>query len=58
MQYNRHGDFRVDDAIFEIGGKNKTLKQVKDAENAYVVADGILVGSQKVIPLFLFGLLY
>lgn len=56
--YNRQGDFRIDEAIFEIGGKSKTLKQIKGINNAFVAADGILVGSPKVIPLYLFGMLY
>ena len=53
------GDFLVDNRyIFEIGGKNKSFKQVKDIENAYVVADDIEVGFGNKIPLWLFGFLY
>jgi len=52
------GDFIVNGYTFEIGGKNKTKKQVKDIENAYVVADNIEIGSGSKIPLWLFGFLY
>ena len=44
--------------LSRIGGKNKTTKQIKDVDKSYVVADGILVGSKKIIPLYLFGMLY
>jgi len=52
------GDFIVNGYTFEIGGKNKTKKQVKDIENAYVVADDIEIGSGSKISLWLFGFLY
>jgi len=52
------GDFIVNGYTFEIGGKNKTKKQIKELENAYVVADDIEIGSGSKIPLWLFGFLY
>ncbi len=53
------GDFAVDDLIFEIGGKNKKLRQIKHlAQGAYLVKDDILYGSSREIPLHLFGFLY
>ncbi len=53
------GDFVVEDKyIVEIGGKNKSYKQIKDVEHSYVVADDIEVGFGKKIPLWLFGFLY
>jgi uncharacterized protein len=53
------GDFLVDRKyIFEIGGKSKTLKQIRGINNAFVVKDDIEVGSHNTIPLYLFGLLY
>ena len=56
---SKKGDFKVNDYIFEIGGKNKTMKQLKHAgDNAYLVKDDILYGSKREIPLYLFGLLY
>jgi hypothetical protein len=53
------GDVLVDNTyIFEIGGKNKTKKQIANLENAFVVHDGIEIGFQNSIPLWLFGFLY
>ena len=53
------GDFLVNDnLIFEIGGKNKSTKQVKSIQNAFVVRDDIEYGVGNIIPLWLFGFLY
>jgi uncharacterized protein len=53
------GDFLVDDKyIFEIGGKNKTRKQITEIEDAWVAADNIEYVQQNKIPLWLFGFLY
>jgi predicted AAA+ superfamily ATPase len=52
-------DFFVDDAYsFEIGGKSKSQKQIRQLENAYVLKDDIEIGSENIIPLWLFGFLY
>lgn len=56
--YSKKGDFKIGDWIFEIGGKSKNGKQIKGINNAYILADDILVGSKNVIPLYLFGFLY
>ncbi|MCB4745519.1 MAG: AAA family ATPase [Sulfurovum sp.] len=59
INYHDRGDFIVDEKyLFEIGGKNKSFKQIKDVENSFVVADDIEVGSGAKIPLWLFGFLY
>ena len=59
IYFDRTGDFEVENVIFEIGGKNKSLKQIKNKlESAYLVKDDILVGSKHEIPLYLFGFLY
>jgi len=53
------GDFIVDGTyVVEIGGKNKSYKQIKDIESSYVVADDLEVGFGNKIPLWLFGFLY
>lgn len=58
IRYSKQGDYIVDDKyIFEIGGKNKTKKQIKNIENAYIVKDDIEIGFDE-IPLWLFGFLY
>ena len=55
----KKGDFLVDETyLFEVGGKNKSFKQIKDARNSFVVADDIEVGFGAKIPLWLFGFLY
>ena len=55
----KNGDFLIDDKyIFEVGGKNKSFKQIKDIDNSYVVADDIEIGFKNKIPLWLFGFLY
>ena len=59
VMYPAKGDFLVDDKYtFEIGGKNKNFKQIKDIANSYVVADDIEVGFGNKIPLWLFGMMY
>lgn len=53
------GDVLVDsNYLFEIGGKNKTKKQIAHLESAFVVNDDIEIGFQNSIPLWLFGFLY
>ena len=42
----------------EIGGKNKSRKQIRELEHGYVFKDDIEVGFANVIPLFLVGFLY
>jgi len=55
----KKGDFLVDEKyLFEIGGKNKSFKQIKDIPNSFVVADDIEIGFGAKIPLWLFGFLY
>jgi len=55
----RQGDFLIDNQYtFEIGGKGKSNRQIKEVNNAYIVKDDIEIGSQGVIPLWLFGFLY
>ncbi len=57
--YAEKGDFEVEGTIFELGGKNKTRKQIKQhLDQAYLVKDDILYGNKHEIPLYLFGLLY
>jgi predicted AAA+ superfamily ATPase len=53
------GDFLVDRKFtFEIGGKGKSIKQIRGLKNSYVVRDDMEVGSLNIIPLYLFGFLY
>lgn len=59
INYTNKTDFKVDEEIyFEVGGKNKTNKQIAILDNAFIVADDIEHGFQNKIPLWLFGFLY
>ena len=57
--YAKQGDYTIDNKIrFEVGGKNKTFKQIKDLDHSYLALDDIEVGDGAKIPLWLFGFLY
>jgi predicted AAA+ superfamily ATPase len=59
LQYAPKGDFLVDEKFtFEVEGKNKDKSQIRDIENAFIVADDIEYGFGNKIPLLLFGFLY
>ena len=58
VYYTLHGDFKVDDVVFEVGGKKKTHSQIKGHKNGYVLADEIVIGTELKIPLYLLGFLY
>ena len=51
-------DFNINNLTFEVGGKSKNQKQIKDLKNAYIVKDDIEYGYQNVLPLWAFGLNY
>lgn len=56
---NKKGDFIVNGHYtFEIGGKNKSFKQISTIENAFVVQDIDSTEDNRKIPLWLFGFLY
>ncbi len=58
VYYSDIGDFKIDDNIYEIGGKNKSFKQIQDIKNSYLVIDTDYSMEANKIPLWLFGLLY
>ncbi len=59
INYSDKGDFLVDNKYtFEIGGKNKSFKQIEDMPDSFVISDDIEVGFGNKIPLWLFGFLY
>ena len=59
VNYPKAGDFMIDKKYtFEIGGKNKTGKQIQNIKNAYLALDDIEFGGGNSIPLWLFGFLY
>ena len=51
-------DFMIDDMTFEVGGKKKGQKQIKDIDKGFVVKDDIETGYLNVIPLWQLGLTY
>jgi hypothetical protein len=57
--YSKIGDFHVQGYNFEIGGKGKSRKQIKEnLKNSFVVKDDILYSDGNILPLHLFGFLY
>jgi predicted AAA+ superfamily ATPase len=52
------GDFNIGNLTFEVGGKNKTQKQIEGLKNAFIVKDNIEYGYKNVVPLWAFGLNY
>lgn len=51
-------DFMIGNVSFELGGRSKGNKQIQSLENAFVVKDDIEISSDKVLPLWWFGLNY
>ena len=58
IYYSDIGDFNADGIIYEVGGKNKKFKQIKDVKDSFVVVDTDYSMEQNKIPLWLFGFLY
>jgi predicted AAA+ superfamily ATPase len=59
VMYSDKGDFLVNEQyVFEIGGKDKSIKQIEGIANAFIAADTIEYGFQNKIPLWMFGFLY
>jgi len=59
VHYHNQGDFIIDDEwVFEIGGAQKTLKQLAGNPKGYAAIDDVVVGDGKRIPLWLFGMGY
>ena len=51
-------DFEIEGKTFEVGGKNKKGKQIRNATEGYIVKDSIEYAAGKVIPIWMFGFLY
>ena len=59
VTYPKKGDFLIDNKyLFEIGGKDKSYKQIVGIENSFIAADDVEYGFGNKIPLWLFGFLY
>jgi len=54
----KRGDFTVEKTVFEIGGRNKKNRQIRNMDQpSFLVKDGVLAGGKRTIPLHLFGFL-
>jgi len=51
-------DFTIGNYTFEVGGKNKTKKQIEGLDKGYVVKDDIEHGYMNTVPLWAFGFNY
>ncbi len=59
VTYVEKGDFLIDNHFtFEVGGKQKSNKQLEGIANSYIAADNLEYGNGTKIPLWLFGFLY
>lgn len=59
VAYPSKGDLLVDNQfLFEVGGKNKSRKQIRNLEQAFLVLDDMEYPAAGRIPLWLFGFLY
>ena len=51
-------DFEVDGITFEVGGRNKSGKQLKEADKGYIVKENIEYAAGKNVPIWMFGFIY
>lgn len=58
ISYPTEGDFKVNNLVFEVGGKGKSTKQVKHLQEYIIAADDIEIGFDQKVPLWMFGFLY
>ena len=59
VNLHEQADFLIDHQfVFEIGGKNKDSRQIRNLENSFIFQDDIEIGSQNRIPLWLLGFMY
>lgn len=59
LAFSETGDFLVDGKYtIEVGGKNKTRRQIQNLAEAYIAADNLEYGNDHKVPLWLFGFLY
>jgi len=59
VEYTEAGDFWIDNYFtIEVGGHKKGYAQIQSIPNSFIAADGIEIGIDRKIPLWLFGFLY
>ncbi len=55
----KQGQFEVDGRwVFDLSATRRITKTIRSNPNGYVATDGLEVGNGKIIPLWMFGLLY
>jgi predicted AAA+ superfamily ATPase len=55
---SKNADFEINELTFEIGGKNKSQRQIEQDGKSFIVKDDIEFGYLNVIPLWAFGMNY
>jgi len=55
---SRQSDFTIGKYTFEVGGKNKGSRQIRDLQDAYIVKDDIETAGLTTLPLWTFGMMY
>ena len=59
VTYPKRGDFYVNEKFtFEVGGQNKSKKQISGIENSFIISDNLEIGFGEKIPIWLMGFLY
>lgn len=59
VSFSEESDYLVQDKYtIEVGGKNKTSRQIKNLDQAFIASDNIEFGFANKIPLWLFGFVY
>lgn len=55
---SKTADFRIKGITFEVGGRNKSQRQISNVSNGYIVKDDIEMAIANIIPLHHFGFTY
>ena len=55
---SKTADFEIGGITFEVGGKNKKGRQIKEAEIGYLVKDDLEFVAGRSIPIWMFGFIY
>lgn len=55
---SKDADFKIDKLTFEVGGRKKGKKQIKNVSDGFIVKDDIEYGHGNIIPIWHFGFNY
>ncbi len=56
--HSKQGDYQISAFTFEVGGKNRTRKQIAGIDHAFIVRDNTVAAMKGMLPLVFFGFLY